>query len=235
MSTRGGEPIGPAMAQLTRLAELAPEAAALLQGLRATRRLPRGADLSAEARPCFIASGYVARSLLRPGGRRHVAAVLTPGDGINLGVRRRPLDLCPLIALTPVQVITALEIGPARDRWPALEEALAMTQMLEENRLLRQIARLAWRSAEGRLCDFFLELRERAALAGLAQGSAFPMPLTQSTLGEVCALSIVHVNRTLQQLRADGVLDLRQGWMTVLKLDELTERAGMAGRDPQMP
>lgn len=235
MSTPSSEPMGPAIAQLSRLAELAPEATSILRGQQDVRRLPRGADLSAEGRPAFIASGYAARTLVRPGGRRHVAAVLVPGDGWSLGARRRPLDLCPLIALTPVEFIATPELAAAREWLPQLSEALSMAQMLEEGRLLRQIARLAWRSAEGRLCDLFLELRERAVLSGLAEASEFPMPLTQANLGEITALSIVHVNRILQQLRADGVIDLRQGWMTVLKPEDLAQRAGAAGRDPHFP
>jgi CRP-like cAMP-binding protein len=51
--------------------------------------------------------------------------------------------------------------------------------------------------------------------AGLAQTDRFPLPLTQSQMGEALGLSLVHVNRTMQQLRRDGLVELRSGWASI--------------------
>ena len=40
----------------------------------------------------------------------------------------------------------------------------------------------------------------------MAQQAGFSFPITQSELGDALGLSAVHVNRTLQQLRHDGVI-----------------------------
>jgi len=56
------------------------------------------------------------------------------------------------------------------------------------------------------MMHFMLELHARSRLAGMASDDAFPMPLTQEVLSDCLDLSIVHVNRTLQQIRRDGLL-----------------------------
>jgi len=55
------------------------------------------------------------------------------------------------------------------------------------------------------------------------------MPLTQKDMGDALALSLVHVNRTLMELRRLGVITLRQHVLTVHDADAL---AGIAGFDP---
>jgi DNA-binding transcriptional regulator LsrR (DeoR family) len=44
-----------------------------------------------------------------------------------------------------------------------------------------------------------------------AQDGKFPLPLTQSQFGAALGLSLVHVSRTLQQLRRDRLIELKPG------------------------
>src|SRR3954466_2058731 len=66
-----------------------------------------------------------------------------------------------------------------------------------------------------------LYLRLRAV--GLTHGDACEMPLTQAELADATGLSAVHVNRTLQELRGEGLITLRNGSLTVLDWDRLRE------------
>ena len=66
-----------------------------------------------------------------------------------------------------------------------------------------------------------LELGQRAAAVGLADGDESPLPLTQEILADALGLSVVHVNRTLQQLRRDGLLDIRGSSLRLLDPDRL--------------
>jgi DNA-binding transcriptional MocR family regulator len=52
---------------------------------------------------------------------------------------------------------------------------------------------------------------------GLGNERKFPLPLTQEVLADALGLSIVHVNRTLQQLRREGLLEMRGGFVELLK------------------
>jgi Crp-like helix-turn-helix domain len=41
------------------------------------------------------------------------------------------------------------------------------------------------------------------------------LPLTQEDMADVCGLTPVHVNRTLQELRATGALEWQRGTVTI--------------------
>ncbi len=55
------------------------------------------------------------------------------------------------------------------------------------------------------LCELFIRLQA----VGLTEGHSFKLPLTQAELGDTLGLSTVHVNRMLQELRAEGLITWR--------------------------
>ena len=59
----------------------------------------------------------------------------------------------------------------------------------------------------------------------MTRGTECEFPLTQIELGEVTGLSAVHVNRTLQQLRAEELIVLRERTLSIPDLDALMEAA----------
>jgi CRP-like cAMP-binding protein len=72
-------------------------------------------------------------------------------------------------------------------------------------------------SAYERIQDWLSEIHERLLLAGRAGPESFPMPLTQEMLADALGLTSVHVNRTLQAMRRDGVLEWRGGTVRLLQ------------------
>ncbi|WP_293678901.1 Crp/Fnr family transcriptional regulator [uncultured Phenylobacterium sp.] len=77
-----------------------------------------------------------------------------------------------------------------------------------------------------------LEVHERLAQVGLATDATFHMPLTQDTISDVIGLSGVHLNRTLQTLRRDGLIVSRQGYITLTDRRRLVEIAAYVSRFP---
>jgi hypothetical protein len=59
----------------------------------------------------------------------------------------------------------------------------------------------------------------------LAKNGAFELPITQTELGDALGISTVHANRSLQALRADGLITLKGGILTIEDWDGLV-RAG---------
>lgn len=167
-----------------------------------------------------IISGWACRQRSLPDGRRQIFGFLIPGDTVGVCTETRPLDEVSTVAVTRVECMDALllrEILSVHDpRHARLGSALAATRRHEEACLLDHIVRLGRQSALERSAHLFLELRERCAAAGLADGARFPMPLTQEVLSDALGLSIVHLNRTLQQMKRDGLIEHRSGWMTIL-------------------
>ena len=61
----------------------------------------------------------------------------------------------------------------------------------------------------------------RLKAVGLANGHAYELPLTQAELGDAFGLSTVHVNRTLQDLRGEGLITLGSRSVTVKDWERL--------------
>jgi CRP-like cAMP-binding protein len=72
-----------------------------------------------------------------------------------------------------------------------------------------------------RLGDGRVVVRLRSV--GLTNGHAYDLPITQAEFGDALGLSTVHVNRTLQDLRGEGLITLHAGSVAVLDWDRLRE------------
>lgn len=60
---------------------------------------------------------------------------------------------------------------------------------------------------------------------GLVRDNSYPLPLTQVQLGETIGASVVHVNRILKKLRADSLLEHKEGRLVIMNWDGLCEAA----------
>jgi CRP-like cAMP-binding protein len=80
---------------------------------------------------------------------------------------------------------------------------------------------LGRRSAQAALAHLFCEMEVRLGIVGLAADGKYRLPITQTDLAECLGLTSVHVNRTLQELRASGLLKFRGGEVTIPDLARL--------------
>lgn len=55
----------------------------------------------------------------------------------------------------------------------------------------------------------------RMRAVGLVQGHTCEFPITQSELADATGMSTVHVNRTLQELRAAGLIVLKESTLRI--------------------
>lgn len=88
---------------------------------------------------------------------------------------------------------------------------------------------LGQRSAISRMAHLFCELHVRLGIAGKADRDSFEFPLTQRELSECLGLTVVHVNRTLQELRRRQVVETANKTITILDKAVLH---GLAEFDP---
>ena len=79
------------------------------------------------------------------------------------------------------------------------------------------------RSAEARIAHLLCEVLVRMRAVGLATAQACELPITQAELGDALGLSTVHVNRSLQELRAKRLITLRGSILTVEDWEGLKE------------
>ena len=155
-------------------------------------------------------------------GRRQILSFLLPGDLIGYCRHSRPVAISNVLAVHELSICTA----PSPQDFPALAEAYSISGALEESYLLAHITRLGRLSAQERIYDLLLELRQRLALAGLARGGSFELPLTQEMLADALGLTPVHINRTLQLARSSGDLQWTGRRVTLVHPNAMAERVG---------
>jgi CRP-like cAMP-binding protein len=166
----------------------------------------------------IVLSGWACRYKVLPDGRRQIIALLLPGDMCDPYVfLLRTMDHA-LGTLTPVTLakVPAQAIRAVTASGPELAEALWL-QVLEAIEIQREwTISLGRRTAVERLAHLFCEVSVRLGALGLTNEADFDMPITQSDLADAMGLSTVHVNRSLQELRASGLIELRSRRLTIL-------------------
>lgn len=207
-------------------------AAALFATLDApVETIPRGRDLHMEGRPViarFLLSGWACRFRILGDGRRMIIGFILPGDGIGICKRPHPLALASVAALTDCRTLSAAPaFSPGADlsAHPTLRQALSIAHALDEAWLLDQVMRLGRQTAFERMAHLLLELHCRLAQVDLVQDGRFHMPLTQEVLADATGLSVVHVNRTIQQLRRERLIEWRNHVVAILEPTLLAEAA----------
>ncbi len=193
------------------------------QRIRATRDLIVAGQRTPG--PLLVLDGWLGRVQLFSDGRRQILSFLLPGDVIQDARTFQPVAPSTITALSDAVLCPA----PAAED-EGLREAYAASAALDEIYLLRQIARLGRMSAYERIQDWLSEIHERLLLAGRAGPESFPMPLTQEMLADALGLTSVHVNRTLQAMRRDGIVEWRGGTVRLRQ-----SAATTAGRGRPMP
>jgi len=150
-----------------------------------------------------VLSGFACRQKLLPDGRRQIIGFLLPGDICDVRVfLLRRMDHS-IGAITPVKVgILAREaVLELTENYPRLTRALWWATMVEEAIAREWLVNVGQRTALERLSHLFCEMYTRLHAVGLTDGNSCEQPLTQSELADTLALSTVHVNRTLRELR----------------------------------
>jgi CRP-like cAMP-binding protein len=101
-----------------------------------------------------------------------------------------------------------------------------LCETLVNNAIQREWAiNLGRRVAFERVAHLFCEIIERLRPVGMVEGNSCVMPVTQMDLADATGLSVVHLNRTVQELRASGLIVLRDRTLTITDLDALKDAA----------
>lgn len=199
--------VHPAIKRLQSLSPLEPAAiAALEMALGSTQRFPARRELFSEGRPIgsalLVLEGWAARVRQLPDGRRQLISFGLPGDILGF------YQLEEALASTTVAALTSVTVCPLPDgtHIPTLAQAYAVSRALDEAYLIAQVTRIGRFNAHERIIDLLLEFYERLSMSGLAADGRYHIALTQEAISDALGLTSVHINRTLQSMRAAGEL-----------------------------
>jgi CRP-like cAMP-binding protein len=171
----------------------------------------------------LILSGWACRYKQLEDGRRQIVSFFLPGDICDLNVFvLREMD-------HSIGTITAVAIADlSRDffdeisaGYPRIATAFWWESLVNSAIQREWTMSLGQRTASERMAHLLCELFFRLRLAGLTRGDSCDLPLTQADLADATGLSKVHVNRTLQELRAAELIGLRDKSLRIPNLERL--------------
>ncbi|WFU75254.1 Crp/Fnr family transcriptional regulator [Bradyrhizobium sp. CB2312] len=169
-----------------------------------------------------VVSGYVSRQKI-VGSRSQILALYVPGDIPDLHTLHLPRmdhDLCSVGPSTVAFI-------PHSDLQNLLTSSAALTHVfwretLTDGAVFREwVAALGARSALPRIGHLLCELAARLEVVGLMRNNSFEFPFTQQNVADACGLSVVHVNRMIQELRSRGLIEWEKGEVMLLNRGEL--------------
>lgn len=156
-------------------------------------------------------------------GRRLMLSLLLPGDLFDphpQAVVRTDHAVGTITAMTVAEVAPdALDALGREHR--AIARALWWNSHVVMGTQREWIASLGLRSARERIALLFCEVYFRLRTIGRCTGATCEFPLTQADLAEATGLTPVHVNRMVQELRRDGLIEWGGRTLTILDLDRL--------------
>ncbi len=170
-----------------------------------------------------VLEGWGCRYKQLPDGRRQVVSFFLPGDLCDANVFiLREMDH----SIGAITRLRYAEISPA-DFETLISSSPRITQALWWHELVVAAVQREWttnvgqRTAYERLSHLFCEIFIRLRTVGLTDGNSCDFPPTQLDLADATGLTSVHVNRTIQELRRDGLIELHNRKLTIPDLRAL--------------
>lgn len=174
-----------------------------------------------------IVDGWACRYKMLPDGRRQILSFLLPGDLCNANVLVPAEIDCSVSTLSSV---TVAEIGHSRfsaliKAAPRLFHAFVRYALVHASIERERIVNVGRRHAPERMAHLFVETLLRLKCVGRASHDTFDMPATHADLADALGITAVHVSRTLQALRAGGMVELEKRRLSIIDVDRLEQLA----------
>jgi CRP-like cAMP-binding protein len=175
-----------------------------------------------------ILEGFACRYKMLPEGKRQIMSFLIPGDVCDLQsfILEKMDHAIGALEACKVGLIPHAVVRDVTEKYPRIGRAFWKDTLVESAILRESLASLGRRSAYARIAHLLCEIMVRLASVGLTQGRSCHLPITQADLSDALGLSVVHVNRTLQQLRAEELLGLKGNLLVVHDWERLKEAGG---------
>lgn len=176
---------------------------------------------------CIIVKGLACRYKIMGEGKRQIMSFHIPGDmpdvmSLHLEVMDHSLaTMTPsVLAFLPHEVLR-----PFLAKYPRISDALWRDTLVDGAIFREWVCNVGHREAYPRIAHLLCEMFVRMRVMELAGDDGFDFAATQQEIGDATGLSTVHVNRTLQKLRGDGLIRSESGRVVILNWADL-QRAG---------
>lgn len=197
----------------------------------AARDVPARTNLAREGEPhseiILVTEGIGCRFKQRANGARQITAYLVPGDTCDLDITLLNRLDHTIATLSPCKVarISTLVLREITEDHPVIARAMRIAALIDEATLREWLVNIGCRSALERIAHLFCELLVRMRAVGLATEDSCDLPMTQHELADTTGMTTVHVNRSLQELRRRGLIELKGKTLRILDWSRLKSLA----------
>lgn len=186
---------------------------ALAQAAGRIHTFRRGETLAEQGRRggiWLLSEGWALRQKILRDGRRQITSIMLPGDLTEKG------PVLPVSFGHSIVVATDFAIAQEFERTklmhltetnPTIMRGFFVEELIQRAMLEERNAVLGRMYADERLAFLLYETYARLHAMGMVQHQSYDMPLSQGEVADLVGMSPVHVNRTLQSLRARGLVE----------------------------
>jgi CRP-like cAMP-binding protein len=176
---------------------------------------------------CLVVEGFVCRYKFTTDGRRQIFSFHIAGDIPDLQSLHLKVMDHSLMTLTSCKLafISHQSLTELIRKCPRVADVMWRDTLIDAAIFREWMMGIGRRSAYTRIAHVLCEVFSKMRSVGLGNGNGCEWPVTQAELGDALGLSTVHVNRSLQELRGDGLIELRGGSLKILNWDGL-KKAG---------
>lgn len=156
----------------------------------------------------FVKDGYAVRYKLLRNGKRQILNVVLPGDIIGMPGSFYERATYSVMAISELRThVCSLDAYVQLCyRNPQFGLALAWMAVQEAATYAEHVIDVGRRTPIERLSHFLLELHARLLAVGRAEAARFTLPFSQEVMADVLGLSVPHLNRMMQRLRAEKLI-----------------------------
>ncbi|GAC1548730.1 MAG: Crp/Fnr family transcriptional regulator [Beijerinckiaceae bacterium] len=197
-----------------------------IRELQADRDIVREGDRPTQS--CLIVEGFLCRYRVLPDGTRQIFSFHVPGDvpdlqSLHIDVMDHSLGT---IVSSKVAFIPHEALRKLNHRHPRIADMFWRDTLIDAAIFRAWLVGIGRKSAYSRIAHLFAEMFVKLQAVGLTEGTRCIFPLTQTEIGDALGLSTVHVNRSIQKLRADELIALENGHLRIKDWEGL-KQAGM--------
>lgn len=187
---------------------------------------PRQEILSEGERPQFVHAvidGWAVATKQLVDGRRQIVNILLPGDlcATIIFLPKRADHAVSALTHARVAFIGATEFQAMMAASPRIAQAFWRNELSGASIQREWMTSLGQRNAYERIAHLLCELYTRLQVVNLSARGECEFPVTQNDLADATGLTPVHVNRTVQQLRQDGLISLHDKKLVLHDIDRL--------------
>ena len=181
-------------------------------------------------RSCVILSGFAVRHKVTADGGRQIVSVHIPGDFIDLDGSLLNISDHNVQALTRCEVafIPREALRELIVQHPRIGMAMWVDTLIDGSIYREWVANVGRRDARSRIAHLLCEFVRRLEAAGLVEEYRYELPMTQEQIADATGLTPVHVNRTLQAMARDGLIERHKRHVGIPNWEGLRRVAGFS-------